>query len=62
LNWSANESKILFVVRPIAIGKGVGEVSPWRVRVEGQSGRFGRKWVVLADLEGGSVKTEVCDC
>ena len=27
LNWSANESKTLFVVRPITIRKGVGGVA-----------------------------------
>lgn len=38
LNWSANESKPLFVVHPITRGEGVGAVTLESDRVEVQRG------------------------
>ena len=59
LNWSANESKAPFVVRPITRGK-VLEMSPWRVRGGSAEGKIWEKvGSGLSDIEIGSAKIEV---
>ena len=61
MNWSANESKIIFVVRPITIGKGSGGVAQESEGRRAERDDLGESVWRLADTVGRSVKTEVCD-
>ena len=46
-NWSAKESKT-FSLSDQSLQERVLQVSPWRVRAEGQNGRLGRQCVVFS--------------